>query len=188
MAGLWENVKHIAASDPARPSWLAVMLVYPGFHALLLHRLAHVLWQMKLKLVALVVAAISRLLTGIEIHPQAVIGRRCFIDHGMGVVIGQTAIIGNDVTMFHGVTLGGIGDGGKRHATVEDGVMIGAGAKVLGPITIGKGARVGANAVVTHDVAAGDTVVGIPARSLSPAQAPAAPSWVPPRTAAKFDA
>jgi serine O-acetyltransferase len=189
MARILDEIAHIAASDPAQPSRLAVVLTYPGFHALLLHRLAHLLWGLKLKLFALIVSAVSRLLTGIEIHPAAVIGRRCFIDHGMGVVIGQTAEIGNNVTLFQGVALGGLGGHGlKRHATVEDDVMIGAGAKLLGPITIGKGARVGANAVVTHDVAAGDTVVGIPARSTGNNAQSVAGARVTGKTAARFDA
>lgn len=167
MARLRDEIAHIAASDPAAPSKLEVALTYPGFHAVLAHRLAHWLWQRRLKLVSRITAALSRLLTGIEIHPAAEIGEYCFIDHGMGVVVGETAVIGNRVTLFHGTTLGGQGKPHhKRHATVGDDVMVGAGAKLLGPIVVGAGARIGANAVVTRDVAPGATVVGIPARAV----------------------
>jgi serine O-acetyltransferase len=165
MASIGDELASILPRDPAARSRLEVALTYAGFHAVLLHRLAHALWNMKLKLIARVIAAISRLLTGVEIHPAAVIGEHCFIDHGMGVVIGETAIIGNRVTLYQGVTLGGMrSDKAKRHPTLGDDVVVGAGAKLLGPITIGNGARIGANAVVLKDVPAGETHVGIPAR------------------------
>ena len=167
MASLRQEIAHIAASDPAAPSTLQVVFAYAGFHAILLHRVAHRLWRLRLRLLGRIISALNRFFTGVEIHPAARIGELCFIDHGMGIVIGETAVIGDRVTLFHGVTLGGLGKrGGKRHPTVEDGAMIGAGAKLLGPITIGKGARVGANAVVTKDVAPGLSVVGIPARAV----------------------
>jgi serine O-acetyltransferase len=165
MASIGAELKSIAQRDPAARNRIEVALTYAGFHAVLLHRLAHVLWKLKLKLIARIIAAISRLLTGIEIHPAAVIGEYCFIDHGAGVVIGETAIIGNRVTLYQGVTLGGMSsDTVKRHPTIGDDVVVGAGAKLLGPITVGDGARIGANAVVLKDVPAGETHVGIPAR------------------------
>src|SRR3954464_3041082 len=146
---LRDEIDATLARDPAARSRLEVMLCYPGFQALLYYRLAHWLWQPRWYLAGRFVSHIGRVLTGIEIHPGARIGRRLFIDHGMGVVIGETAEVGDDVLIYHGVTLGGLsGDPGKRHPTVEDHVTIGAGAQVLGPITIGHGARIGANAVV----------------------------------------
>jgi serine O-acetyltransferase len=155
----------ILARDPAARSRLEVVLCYPGFHAVQLHRLAHGCWTRGLKLLARAIAVFSRFLTGIEIHPAARIGERFFIDHGMGVVVGETAEIGDDVTLYQGVTLGGTSlEKGKRHPTLEDGVIVGAGAKILGPFTVGKGARVGSNAVVLEAVPAGATVVGIPAK------------------------
>jgi len=158
--------RSIRARDPARPSWPEVILAYAGLHAVLWHRLSHGLWRLGLSGTARVASHLGRFLTGIEIHPGATIGRRLFIDHGMGVVIGETAEIGDDVLIYHGVTLGGMsGSPGKRHPTVGDGVVIGAGAQVLGPITLGRGARIGANAVVVNPVSAGATVVGIPARA-----------------------
>ena len=166
---LREEIDGIMARDPAARSRVEVALCYPGLHAIVLHRIAHYSWQRGWRLVARVVSQISRSLTGIEIHPGATIGRRFFIDHGMGVVIGETAEIGNDVMLYHGVTLGGTSlHQGKRHPTLEDGVIVGAGAKVLGAITIGEGARVGANAVVVADVAPGIAVVGIPAKAVAP--------------------
>ena len=151
--------------DPAARSYLEILTTYPGVHAILFHRLAHLLWKIKLYWVARVVSHLSRLLTGIEIHPGAIIGSRFFIDHGMGVVIGETAIIGDDCTIYHGVTLGGTSwKQGKRHPTLENKVVIGAGAKVLGPITIGAGAKIGSNAVVVKDIPKNATAVGIPAR------------------------
>lgn len=173
MSSLVSELKSIVARDPAARSRLEVALTYAGFHALLLHRVAHILWRLRLKLLARIVAAASRLLTGIEIHPAATIGEYCFIDHGAGVVIGETAMIGKRVTLYQGVSLGGIsGDAVKRHPTLGDDVVVGAGAKLLGAITIGNGARIGANAVVLKDVAAGITAVGIPARPKPPEGAP----------------
>lgn len=147
--------------DPAAKSLLEIALLYPGPKALLFHRIAHVFYGLKLFFVARLFAEVSRLLTGIEIHPGATIGRRLVIDHGMGVVIGETAVIGDDCIIFHGVTLGGLKfDPVKRHPTVGNKVLIGTGAKVLGPITVGEGAMIGANAVVTKDVPPGKTMVG----------------------------
>ncbi len=164
---LREDIGAVFDRDPAARSSWEVLTCYPGIHALILHRTAHWLWGHRLRWLARFLAHVSRFLTGIEIHPGATIGRRCFIDHGMGVVIGETALIGDDVTLYHGVTLGGTSwNKGKRHPTLEDGVVIGAGAKVLGPITIGAGAKVGSNAVVTKAVVAGATAVGNPARIL----------------------
>lgn len=160
-----EDVRSVFARDPAARSSLEVVLTYPGVHAVILHRLAHGLWNRQWKLSARFLSMMSRAITGIEIHPGARIGRRFFIDHGMGVVIGETAEVGDDVTLYHGVTLGGTSwNKGKRHPTVASGVVVGAGAKILGPILVGEGARVGSNAVVTRDVPAGATVVGIPGR------------------------
>jgi serine O-acetyltransferase len=142
-----------------------VLTTYPGVHALLLHRMNHALWNMGLKWLARFFSHIARWLTGIEIHPGARIGRRFFIDHGMGVVIGETAEIGDDCTLYHGVTLGGTSwQKGKRHPTLKGNVVVGAGAKVLGPITIGSGVRIGSNAVITKDVPDEGTVVGVPGR------------------------
>lgn len=151
--------------DPAARSSLEVVLAYPGFHALLVYYVAHRMWLWRLKLVARWLSAIGRFLTGIEIHPAAKIGTGLFIDHGTGVVIGETAEIGDNVTLYHGVTLGGTSlEQGKRHPTLGDNVIIGAGSKVLGPITIGQNARIGANAVVVKDVAPDTTMVGMVAR------------------------
>jgi serine O-acetyltransferase len=160
-----EDIRSIFDRDPAARSTLEIVTCYPGVHAMMFHRLAHKLWQWHLYWLARFVSHLSRFLTGIEIHPGATIGRRFFIDHGMGVVIGETAIIEDDVTIYHGVTLGGTSwNKGRRHPTLQKGVVIGAGAKVLGPITIGAGARVGSDAVVVKDVPAGATAVGNPAR------------------------
>lgn len=167
MAGIFlgEAVTAYRQRDPAARSALEVALCYPGLHATVLHRVAHALWRGRARLLARMLATFTRWVTGIEIHPAARIGRRLIIDHGMGVVIGETAEIGDDVYLYHQVTLGGTSAAqGKRHPTLGDGVIVGAGAKVLGAITIGAGARVGANAVVVADVPAGTTVVGIPAR------------------------
>lgn len=163
------HIDSIMARDPAARSRIEVVLCYPGFHAVVLYRVAHWFWRRRLFLIARMVSQFARGLTGIEIHPGARIGKRFFIDHGMGVVIGETAEIGNDVHMYHGVTLGGTSlvRGQKRHPTVEDGVIIGSGAQVLGAITVRRGARVGANAVVISDVPAGATVVGVPAKVAS---------------------
>jgi serine O-acetyltransferase len=153
--------------DPAANSRLMIILCYPGFHAVLLHRASYFLWGKKLKLFARIVSHFSRFITGIEIHPGATIGRRLFIDHGSGVVIGETAIIEDDCTIYHGVTLGGVSiKAGKRHPHLHSHVIVGAGAKVLGPIEVGEGAKIGSNAVVTSDVEPHTTVVGIPARAL----------------------
>jgi len=160
-----ELARTIRARDPARPGWAEAVFCYAGLHAVLWHRLSHALWRLGLRGLGRFSSHLARMLTGIEIHPGARIGRRLFIDHGMGVVIGETAEIGDDVLIYHGVTLGGLsGQAGKRHPTVEDQVTIGAGAQVLGPFRVGQGARIGANAVVVGPVAPGCTVVGIPAR------------------------
>src|ERR1035437_634308 len=162
---LKEEIAVVFERDPAARNAWEVITCYPGFHALLVHRLAHWLWGARLRWLARLVSHLGRFLTGIEIHPGARIGRRFFIDHGMGVVIGETAEIGDDCTLYHGVTLGGTTwNKGKRHPTLERGVVIGAGAKVLGPIVIGEGAKIGSNAVVVRDVPPGATAVGIPAR------------------------
>ncbi|WP_424813941.1 serine O-acetyltransferase [Roseococcus sp. YIM B11640] len=159
----------IRERDPARPSWPEVIFSYPGLHAILWHRLAHRLWTWGFRGLGRFFSHLGRMLTGIEIHPGAKIGRRLFIDHGMGTVIGETATIGDDVTIYHGVTLGGLSlKAGKRHPDVLDGAIIGAGAQVLGPITVGRGSRVGANAVAVAPVEDGTTVVGIPARCTGP--------------------
>ena len=151
--------------DPAARSWVTVLLCYPGLHAVLWHRLAHRLWHLGLYLPARFIAHLGRFLTGIEIHPAARLGRRLIIDHGMGVVIGETAEVGDDVYLYHQVTLGGTSsERGKRHPTIGNGVIVGAGAKILGNILVGDGARVGSNAVVVRPVPPGVTVVGIPAR------------------------
>ncbi len=166
---LMEDVQAVFERDPAARSKIEVLLCYPGVHAVALHRLAHALWRRGWHLGARFLSHLNRFLTGIEIHPGAKIGRRFFIDHGMGVVIGETAEIGDDVTIYQGVTLGGVSLGkGKRHPTIEDGVVIGAGAAVLGPFTVGKGARIGSNAVVVKEVPPGVTVVGIPAKPVGP--------------------
>jgi serine O-acetyltransferase len=162
---LLELTRTIRARDPARPTWIEAFTCYAGLHAVLMHRVAHGLYRTGFRALARAVSHTSRFVTGIEIHPGATIGRRLFIDHGMGVVIGETAEIGDDVLIYHGVTLGGLsGQPGKRHPTIGNGVAIGAGAQVLGPIRIGDNARIGANAVVVAEVPAGETVVGIPAR------------------------
>jgi serine O-acetyltransferase len=165
-----ELARTIRERDPARPSLFEAVTCYAGLQAVLLHRVAHALYRAGFKVLARIVSHTNRFITGIEIHPGAKIGRRLFIDHGMGVVIGETAEVGDDVLIYHGVTLGGLslanraGPGGKRHPTIGDGVAIGAGAQVLGPIRSGDGARIGANAVVASEVPAGETVIGIPAR------------------------
>ena len=160
-----EEIAVVFDRDPAARNTWEVITCYPGFHATLFHRVAHCLWGARLRWLARFTSHVSRWLTGIEIHPGATIGRRFFIDHGMGVVIGETAEIGDDCTLYHGVTLGGTSwNKGKRHPTLEKGVVVGAGAKILGPITIGEGARIGSNAVVVKEVPAGATAIGIPAR------------------------
>ncbi len=162
-----EDISVVFERDPAARTHWEIITTYPGVHALIIHRLSHWVWRKRFFWIARFISHISRWMTGIEIHPGATIGRRVFIDHGMGVVIGETAIIHDDCTLYHGVTLGGTSwNKGKRHPTLEQGVVIGAGAKILGPITIGAGAKIGSNAVVVKDVPAGATAVGIPARIL----------------------
>ncbi len=162
---LWSEIETYKARDPALRSRLDVVFSYPGFHALVFHRIANKLWRNNFYFWGRFVSHIGRVLSGIEIHPGAVIGKGLFIDHGMGVVIGETAEVGDNVTLYQGVTLGGTSlNLGKRHPTIEDGVIVGAGAKILGPFTVGKDARIAANAVVLKEVPAGVTMVGIPAR------------------------
>lgn len=162
-----EDIASVFDRDPAARSTFEVLTCYPGLHARIFHRLSNTFWNMGLKWLGRFTSHIGRALTGIEIHPGATIGRRFFIDHGMGVVIGETAEIGDDVTLYHGVTLGGTSwKEGKRHPTLGNGVVVGAGAKILGPIHIGDGAKIGSNAVVVKDVPAGATAAGIPARIL----------------------
>lgn len=166
---LREYVRSVFERDPAAHSTLEVLVLYPGVQAIALHRLSNALWRWKLHWLARALSQFGRWLTGIEIHPGASIGRRFFIDHGMGVVIGETAEIGDDCTLYHGVTLGGTTwRKEKRHPTLGNHVVIGAGAKVLGPIVIGDGARIGSNSVVVKDVPPGATVVGIPGRVVTP--------------------
>lgn len=162
---LAEDIDAIMVRDPAARSRLEVVLCYPGFHARVFHRLSHRLWDNGFHLLARFLSHLGRLFTGVEIHPGAKLGRRLFIDHGMGIVIGETAEIGDDVTLYQGVTLGGTSqERGKRHPTLGNGVIVGSGAQILGPIQIGNGARIGANAVVVKEVPEGVTMVGIPAR------------------------
>ena len=166
-----EEIAVVFERDPAARTAWEVVTCYPGFHALLFHRLSSRLWRVGLKWLARFVSHIARWLTGIEIHPGATIGRRFFIDHGMGVVIGETAEIGDDCTLYHGVTLGGTSwVHGKRHPTLGKGVIVGAGAKILGPILVGDGAKIGSNAVVVKEVPSGATAVGIPARIVDEGQ------------------
>jgi serine O-acetyltransferase len=165
---LREDVRTVFRKDPAARSVLEVLCCYPGLHAIWLHRLAHWLWFKRLQLLARLLAHLNRWLTGIEIHPAARIGRRFFVDHGMGVVIGETADVGDDVLLYQGVVLGGTSlNKGKRHPTLGNDVVVGTGAVVLGPIVVGDGARIGAGSVVVRDVQAGTTVVGVPARPAS---------------------
>lgn len=169
---LREDIAATIQRDPAARSWIEVVLCYPGFQAVQFYRVSNFLWRKKFYLLGRWVSAVGRTISGIEIHPGATIGKGFFVDHGMGVVIGETSIIGENVTLYHDVTLGGVSPSvdshsqrnQKRHPTLQDDVIVGSGAQVLGPITIGSGARVGANAVVTKDVPAGATVVGNPAR------------------------
>ena len=168
LSSIREDVAAVFDRDPAARNTWEVLTCYPGLHALWMHRIAHRLWQWRLRWLGRLLAYLSRALTGIEIHPAARIGRRFFIDHGMGVVIGETAEIGDDCTLYHGVTLGGTSwQPGKRHPTLGSGVIVGAGAKILGPIGIGDRARIGSNAVVVSDVPAFTTAVGIPARVIA---------------------
>jgi len=173
--GFREEIDGMMARDPAARSRWEVVLCYPGFHAIVFHRLAHPLWNSGWRVLARWVSQVGRFMTGIEIHPGARIGNYFFVDHGMGVVIGETAIIGDNVTLYHGVTLGGVSPSldsesqreQKRHPTLGDNVIVGSGAQVLGPIDVGHGVRVGANAVVTRDIPCCVTVVGIPAKQVS---------------------
>lgn len=172
---LREEINGMMARDPAARSGIEVVLCYPGFHAIVSHRIAHRLWRRGWRLLARWISQVSRFMTGIEIHPGAQIGKGLFIDHGMGVVVGETSIIGDDVTLYHGVTLGGVSPSvdsdsqreQKRHPTLGDNVIVGSGAQILGPIDVGHGARVGANAVVTKDIPCCVTVVGIPGKIVS---------------------
>jgi len=165
---MFETIRSIQERDPAKPTFLEVFFAYNGYHAVVWHKLSSQLWKWKLHAFARFIANVGRIFTAIEIHPEATIGKRLFIDHGTGVVIGQTAVIKDNVTIYHGVTLGGVGRASdkcaKRHPTLEDGAMVGSGAQVLGNITIGKNARIGSNSVVTNDVPDGCTAIGIPAR------------------------
>jgi serine O-acetyltransferase len=168
---LREDIDAMRERDPAARSRLEVVFCYPGFHALLLHRVAHGAWRSGFRFIGRFISHIGRVLTGIEIHPGAIIGRRVFIDHGMGCVIGETAEVGDDVTLYHGVTLGGVSlKQERRHPTLENGVIVGSGAQILGPVVIGEAARIGANAVVIRDVPPGVTMVGIPAKQILPRQ------------------
>ena len=161
------DIKSVLERDPAARNVLEVLLCYSGLHAIWAHRLAHRLWQSEFKLLARWISQITRGITGIEIHPGATLGNNFFIDHGMGVVIGETAVVGDNVTLYHGVTLGGTSSQKvKRHPTLEDNVVVGAGAKVLGAITIGKGSRIGANAVVVKSTPPNSVIVGVPGQVL----------------------
>ena len=163
--GLWEDAKNIRDKDPAARNVAEVIILYPGFHVLVTHKIAHFLYNHRCFFLARFVSQLARHLTGIEIHPGAKIGRRFVIDHGMGIVIGETAEIGDDCLLYQGVTLGGTGkDIGKRHPTLGNNVMVGSGAKVLGPFRVGDNARIAANAVVLREVPEGATVVGVPGR------------------------
>ncbi len=160
-----EDLISYKKNDPAARNYLEIIFLYPGLHAIWVYRITHLIWQIKLKFLAKTISQLTRFLTGIEIHPAAKIGKRFFIDHGMGVVIGETAEVGDDVIMYHGVTLGGTGKHkGKRHPTVGNNVIISAGATVLGPIKIGNNVKIGAGAVVVNDIPANATVVGIPGK------------------------
>ena len=173
-----EDITSFIERDPAARTRIEVFLCYPGYHAILFYRLSNALWRRRFCLVGRIISNFGKILTGIEIHPGATIGRRLFIDHGNGVVIGETSEIGNDVTLYQGVTLGGTSlEKGKRHPTLQDNVIVGSGAQVLGPLTIGSGARIGANAVVLKDVPKGATMVGIPAKIVMSKKAKATNSF-----------
>ena len=174
--GLQEDIEAYKVRDPAARSSLEIVFLYPGFHALLFYRLSHYLWKLGMHFLGRMISQVGRWFTGIEIHPGAIIGRRFVIDHGMGVVVGETSEIGDDVTLYHDVTLGGVSPavnaheqvGVKRHPTLGNGVIVGSGAQILGPVWVGENAKVGSNAVVSKDVPAGVTAVGIPARAIMP--------------------
>ncbi|GAA1658990.1 serine O-acetyltransferase EpsC [Microbacterium flavum] len=166
VARVREDIAAAKLRDPAARSGVEIAVLYSGLHAIWSYRIAHALWERGLRFPARALSQLTRWLTGVEIHPGAVIGRRFFIDHGMGVVIGETAEVGDDVMLYHGVTLGGrTRDAGKRHPTLGDGVAVGAGAKILGPVVIGAGSAVGANAVVTRDAPEDSVLVGVPAKA-----------------------
>ena len=168
LAAIRQDIRAVKQRDPAAPSTLQVIFAYPGVHAIWGHRISHWLWNRGAKLAARSFAELTRILTGVEIHPGAILGTGLFIDHATGIVIGETAEVGDDVTIFHGVTLGGTSsDPGKRHPTIGDRVIIGAGAKILGPIKIGDDSRIGANSVVVKEVPAGASVVGVPGQVIS---------------------
>ena len=165
---MFKYLKSIKLRDPAARNYLQIILFYPGVHALFWYRIAHFLWKIKFKFIAELISYLSRLTSGIEIHPGAIIGKRLFIDHGMGIVIGETTTIGDNCTIYHGVTLGGTGkDKYKRHPDLGNNVIIGCGAKVLGPIKIGNNVKIGANAVVLKNIPDNSTVVGIPGQILN---------------------
>jgi len=177
---LIDDARAIAERDPAAKNIWEVILLYPGFHAIFFHRIAHWFYKKKMFFIARFISQFSRFMTGIEIHPGAKIGKRLFIDHGMGVVIGETAEIGDNCTIYHGATLGGTGkDKGKRHPTIGNNVLISAGAKVLGPFKVGDNARIGANAVVLSEVEPNTTVVGVPGRIVKRSNVKVAPSVAP---------
>ncbi len=166
---LREDIDCVFERDPAARNGFEVLTTYPGLHAVLMHRVSHYLWNHGFKWLARFLSNIARLFTGIEIHPGARIGRRLFIDHGMGVVIGETAVVGDDCTLYHGVTLGGTSwSKGKRHPTLGHDIVVGAGAKVLGPLELGDGVRIGSNSVVVKSVAPGTTIVGVPGHVVTP--------------------
>jgi serine O-acetyltransferase len=172
-ARMKEDIRSIFDRDPAARSVLEVLFCYPGLHALWIHRIAHWFWGRHCYFIGRLISHLARFITGIEIHPGATIGRRFFIDHGMGVVIGETAEIGDDVTLYHGVTLGGVSlEKVKRHPTLEDNVVVGSGAKILGPFTVGRGSKIGSNSVVVKEVPPNSTVVGVPARMVMTAEKP----------------
>jgi serine O-acetyltransferase len=171
LAAIRQDIRAAKERDPAEPTTLQVIVAYPGVHAIWGHRISHWLWNRGAKVAARAVGELTRILTGVEIHPGAILGSGLFIDHATGVVIGETAEVGDDVTIFHGVTLGGTGrDTGKRHPTIGDRVIIGAGAKILGPIKVGDDSRIGANSVVVKEVPSSSVVVGVPGQIISRAK------------------
>jgi serine O-acetyltransferase len=171
LAAIRQDIQAAKERDPARPSTLQIVVAYPGVHAIWGHRISHWLWYRGAKVAARAIGELTRILTGVEIHPGAILGTGLFIDHATGVVIGETAEVGDDVTIFHGVTLGGVStDPGKRHPTIGDRVIIGAGAKILGPIKIGDDSRIGANSVVVKEVPSSSVVVGVPGQIISRAK------------------